>query len=161
MSRILTYREALGEAIGEEMERNESVFLFGEDVGAYGGAYRGLPGSRREIRRPQGDRRPPLGIPHRRRRGRGARHRPAADRRDHVHQFTAPLRIGPDNQPGGKIPFHDRRSRAGPTRHPHAAGHGTLGPHPALAEPGVMGYAHPGPEGESVPATPVRCARGS
>ena len=39
-SRILTYREALGEAIGEEMERNESVFLFGEDVGAYGGAYK-------------------------------------------------------------------------------------------------------------------------
>ncbi|MGA2478549.1 MAG: alpha-ketoacid dehydrogenase subunit beta [Spirochaetia bacterium] len=40
MSRTVTYREALGEAIGEEMDRDERVFLFGEDVGAYGGAYK-------------------------------------------------------------------------------------------------------------------------
>ncbi len=40
MSRTLTYREALGEAIREEMERDDRVFLFGEDVGPYGGAYK-------------------------------------------------------------------------------------------------------------------------
>ncbi|MCX7030926.1 MAG: alpha-ketoacid dehydrogenase subunit beta [Spirochaetes bacterium] len=37
--RVLTYREALREAIREEMARDESVFVMGEDVGAYGGAY--------------------------------------------------------------------------------------------------------------------------
>jgi acetoin:2,6-dichlorophenolindophenol oxidoreductase subunit beta len=40
MSRSLTYREALGEAIREEMDRDDRVFLLGEDVGAYGGAYK-------------------------------------------------------------------------------------------------------------------------
>ncbi len=40
MNRILTYREALGEGIREEMERDDRVFIFGEDVGVYGGAYK-------------------------------------------------------------------------------------------------------------------------
>jgi pyruvate/2-oxoglutarate/acetoin dehydrogenase E1 component/TPP-dependent pyruvate/acetoin dehydrogenase alpha subunit len=33
------YREAIQEALREEMERDESVFLMGEDIGLYGGAY--------------------------------------------------------------------------------------------------------------------------
>ena len=37
--RELRYREALREAMLEEMERDERVFLMGEDVGAYGGCY--------------------------------------------------------------------------------------------------------------------------
>lgn len=37
--RELTYRDALREAIVEEMLRDESVFLLGEDIGVYGGAY--------------------------------------------------------------------------------------------------------------------------
>lgn len=36
--RELTYREALNEALREEMQRDERVFLFGEDIGIYGGA---------------------------------------------------------------------------------------------------------------------------
>jgi pyruvate/2-oxoglutarate/acetoin dehydrogenase E1 component len=40
MSRILTYREAVGEGLKEEMERDEKVFLLGEDIGIYGGAYK-------------------------------------------------------------------------------------------------------------------------
>ena len=40
MNRILTYREALGEGIREEMERDDRVFIIGEDVGVYGGAYK-------------------------------------------------------------------------------------------------------------------------
>jgi pyruvate/2-oxoglutarate/acetoin dehydrogenase E1 component len=40
MSRILTYREAIGEGIKEEMERDAKVFLLGEDIGIYGGAYK-------------------------------------------------------------------------------------------------------------------------
>jgi len=38
--RILTFREALREAMVEEMERDESIFLMGEEVGHYSGAYK-------------------------------------------------------------------------------------------------------------------------
>jgi pyruvate dehydrogenase E1 component beta subunit len=34
------YRVALREALGEEMERDDSVYLIGEDIGKFGGAYR-------------------------------------------------------------------------------------------------------------------------
>jgi pyruvate dehydrogenase E1 component beta subunit len=36
----MTYREALNHALREEMERDERVFLMGEEVGVYGGAYK-------------------------------------------------------------------------------------------------------------------------
>jgi pyruvate dehydrogenase E1 component beta subunit len=36
----LTYRDALNEALREEMERDENVFLMGEEVGVYQGAYK-------------------------------------------------------------------------------------------------------------------------
>ncbi len=39
MSRI-TYREALNQAMVEEMERDETVFLMGEEVAEYNGAYK-------------------------------------------------------------------------------------------------------------------------
>ena len=38
-SRTLTYREAIREALREALQRDERVFLMGEDVGRYGGAY--------------------------------------------------------------------------------------------------------------------------
>ena len=37
--REITYREALREALIEEMERDQMVFLLGEDIGIFGGAY--------------------------------------------------------------------------------------------------------------------------
>jgi len=37
--RMLTYTEALREALAEEMARDKTVFLLGEDIGAYGGAF--------------------------------------------------------------------------------------------------------------------------
>jgi pyruvate/2-oxoglutarate/acetoin dehydrogenase E1 component len=37
--RVIPYAQALQEAMHEEMERDERVFIFGEDVGLYGGAY--------------------------------------------------------------------------------------------------------------------------
>ncbi|GAK55617.1 transketolase central region [Candidatus Vecturithrix granuli] len=40
MSRMLTYREALGEGIKLEMERDDRIFMLGEDIGIYGGAYK-------------------------------------------------------------------------------------------------------------------------
>ncbi len=36
----LTYREALNQALAEEMERDPDVFLMGEEVGVYNGAYK-------------------------------------------------------------------------------------------------------------------------
>jgi pyruvate/2-oxoglutarate/acetoin dehydrogenase E1 component len=36
----ITYLEAIGQAIREEMLRDEAVFLLGEDVGTYGGAFK-------------------------------------------------------------------------------------------------------------------------
>lgn len=40
MSRILTLRDALNEAMSEEMRRDERVFLMGEEVAEYNGAYK-------------------------------------------------------------------------------------------------------------------------
>jgi 2-oxoisovalerate dehydrogenase E1 component len=37
--RAIPYAQALQEAMREEMQRDERVFIFGEDVGLYGGAY--------------------------------------------------------------------------------------------------------------------------
>ena len=37
---VISYREALNQAMREEMERDESVFLMGEEVGHYQGAYK-------------------------------------------------------------------------------------------------------------------------
>jgi pyruvate/2-oxoglutarate/acetoin dehydrogenase E1 component len=37
---VITYREALNHALREEMERDDRVYLMGEEVGVYGGAYK-------------------------------------------------------------------------------------------------------------------------
>src|SRR5882672_3024307 len=36
----ITYLEAIREALSEEMERDENVFMIGEDIGAFGGAFK-------------------------------------------------------------------------------------------------------------------------
>ncbi len=53
MSRIITLRDALREAMSEEMRRDESVFLMGEEVAEYNGAYKVSKGMHAEF----GDRR--------------------------------------------------------------------------------------------------------
>ncbi len=40
----MTYIEAISNAMWEEMERDPSVFLIGEDIGAYGGAFKATKG---------------------------------------------------------------------------------------------------------------------
>jgi len=37
---VITYRDALGQAIREEMQRDDRVFLMGEEVAVYNGAYK-------------------------------------------------------------------------------------------------------------------------
>lgn len=45
----VTYLEAIGQAMREEMRRDEAVFLLGEDVGTYGGAFKVSAGLQREF----------------------------------------------------------------------------------------------------------------
>ena len=37
---VITYLDAVRQGIWEEMERDPSVFLLGEDIGVYGGAFK-------------------------------------------------------------------------------------------------------------------------
>jgi 2-oxoisovalerate dehydrogenase E1 component beta subunit len=37
---VITYLEAIRQALGEELARDDRVFLLGEDIGAYGGAFK-------------------------------------------------------------------------------------------------------------------------
>jgi 2-oxoisovalerate dehydrogenase E1 component beta subunit len=41
---MITYIEAIRQAMWEEMEQDESVFLIGQDIGIYGGAFRATAG---------------------------------------------------------------------------------------------------------------------
>ena len=36
----ITYLEAIRQALWEEMDRDERVFILGEDIGVYGGAFK-------------------------------------------------------------------------------------------------------------------------
>ena len=49
MSRIITLRDALREAMSEEMRRDDSVFLIGEEVAEYDGAYKVSKGMLKEF----------------------------------------------------------------------------------------------------------------
>jgi pyruvate/2-oxoglutarate/acetoin dehydrogenase E1 component len=42
----LTYRDALNQALSEEMERDDRVMLMGEEVAEYDGAYKVSPSAR-------------------------------------------------------------------------------------------------------------------
>ena len=45
----VTYLDAISQAIREEMRRDEAVFLLGEDVGTYGGAFKVSAGFQQEF----------------------------------------------------------------------------------------------------------------
>src|SRR5581483_3585902 len=45
----VTYLEAISQAIREEMRRDEAVFILGEDVGTYGGAFKASAGLLEEL----------------------------------------------------------------------------------------------------------------
>ena len=96
---VLSFREALNQAMTEEMERDESVFLMGEEVAQYDGAYKVSQGHAQAVRRAAGGRHADLRgrvLGHRHRRGDG---RAAAGHRVHDLQL----------QPGGHRP--DRQQR--------------------------------------------------
>ena len=111
----MTVREALRDAMAEEMRRDDSVLLLGEEVGEYQGAYKvsqGLLqefGPRRVIDTPiteQGF--AGLGVG-------AALCRPEADRRVHDVQFRH-AGDGPDHQLGGEDALYVGRPDGGADR---------------------------------------------
>src|SRR3989442_7959026 len=60
--REVTYLEAISQALDEEMARDERVFLMGEDIGPYGGAFRITEGFQQKYGEWRGMRQPPPGC---------------------------------------------------------------------------------------------------
>jgi len=129
------YREALQEALREEMQRDPSVFIMGEDVGLYGGAYGATRGLFKEFGAKTGTRHPHLRGDHRRRGGRGRHGGHETGGRDHVRRLYA-AGYGPDRQPGSQKPLHvwrqDDRANGDSHRRRGRAKHRR----PPLAKPG-------------------------
>ena len=51
MPRTVAFREALNEAMVEEMEKDDRIFLMGEEVGHYDGAYKVSKGMLKKLAR--------------------------------------------------------------------------------------------------------------
>jgi 2-oxoisovalerate dehydrogenase E1 component beta subunit len=98
---VLTYLEAIRQAMLEEMDRDQRVFVIGEDVGTYGGAFRVTAGflerygETRVIDTPISE----SAIVGRLHRGRPHGHAP--DRGDAVHRLHL-LRLRPDRELRGR-----------------------------------------------------------
>src|SRR5881396_3900124 len=115
MSKELSYLEAIREALAEEMRRDPKVFVLGEDVGAYGGAFGATQGLHEEF----GELRvvdTPIsesaivGI------SIGAALLPARGR-DAVRRFHL-VRVRSDRRSGRDAALSVRRPRVGADRHP-------------------------------------------
>ena len=81
MPKELSYLDAIREALAEEMRRDPKVFVLGEDVGEYGGAFgvtQGLFQEFGEARVIDGE---ALGVGHGRQGQVAAGHEPGAERR--------------------------------------------------------------------------------
>ena len=143
----MTIREALRDAMAEEMRRDADVFVMGEEVAEYQGAYKVTPGPaagvRRQARDRHADHRARL-CRHRRRRGAG---RPEADRRVHDLQLRH-AGDRPDHQFGGQDALHVGRPDGLLDRVPRPERRGRARRRPA--QPGLFGLvlASPGPEGD-------------
>ena len=107
-----TYLEAVGLALDSEMDRDPDVFIIGEDVGQFGGAFKVTKGFLDKFGAAPGGRHPDRRDRlHRPGRGRGAGRAAAGGgvpvRRLHL------LRLRPDHQRAGPAPLAHRRPDAG------------------------------------------------
>ena len=119
MARKITYQQAIGEALAQEMERDETVIIMGEDVAggagapgeddAWGGVLGVTKGLYGKFRRP-GDGHADQRIRFYRRRSGRRDGGPPAGRRADVHRFHGRL-FRSDLQSGGQIPLYVRRQR--------------------------------------------------
>ena len=105
----ITYKDAIREALMEEMKRDRRVLFYGEDVADYGGAFKATKGLLEIVRaRPR--------VQHADLRGLHLRHghRAGDDRaasRDGIDvlRFRADV-VRPDQQPGREMALHERRA---------------------------------------------------
>ena len=140
--RDLSFVEALNEAIHGEMERDDSVFIMGEDVGLTGGIFQVSKGLIEKFGEERGARHADLGSELRRLRGRRGDFGHASDR------GNPDLRLrgadhGHAGQPGGQVPFHAGREAQRAAGRARAAGRR----HPArgAAQPEPRGVVHARP----------------
>jgi 2-oxoisovalerate dehydrogenase E1 component len=139
----MTYREAAAQALRDALQRDERVFLMGEDVGRYGGCVRRQQGPARGVRARAHPRHAAVGVGVRRRRHRRGARRHAADRRGDDGELQ-PARARSDREQRGDDPAHVRRAVQRAARDPH--GHRRRAPArgAALAQPRGVVRAHPG-----------------
>ena len=148
------FGDAVREAIAEEMRRDPTVVLMGEDVAEAGTTFKVLKGLVEEFGHDPHHRHADLGGRfHRpRRRRRDDRHAP--DRRHHVRRLPD-AGHGPDRQPGGQDPLHVRRQVEGADRHPRDDGRDPAVGGAALAVAARLAEPHSRPEGRRA-LDPVR-----
>ena len=118
---VMRYREALNQALREEMQADESVFLMGEDIGVFQGAFKVTAGlleefGEKRVRDTPISENTIVGM------GVGAA---MAGLRPVVEMMTDQLLAagdGPDREPRRRDPLHVRRPGEGAAGDPHAAG---------------------------------------
>ena len=154
MPKELSYLEAIREALVEEMRRDSKVFVLGEDVGAYGGAFGVTQGLYDEFGEMRGHRHADLRVgDHRREHRRGAA-RLSPGGGDAVRRLHL-VRLRPDRQSGGDAALSLRRPRLGADRGPCAERRQRRRRAVSLTESRSLVHPPPRPESRR-PVDPVR-----
>ena len=140
--RTLTFSEALREALHEEMERDETIFVIGEDVITHGGPYKVTDGIAERF--PERIFETPIAEAGDY--GRGSRCRYGGDEpcgRNYVHGFRD-LRHGRSGQPSGKNALHDRWPSECTDGHSPTVWRRSVVSGAALADHGIVVHARSG-----------------
>ena len=112
-----TYLQAISDGLRQEMRRDKRVFVIGEDVGVYGGAFKVTQGFQEEFGPWRVIDAPLAGDRDRRRLHRRSDHGYAPGRRDAVRRLHL-VRLGPPRHRGRQAALP--RRNAGPDRRPPA-----------------------------------------
>ncbi|MCK7520402.1 MAG: hypothetical protein MZV64_23315 [Ignavibacteriales bacterium] len=151
----ITMREAISQALMEEMDRDPAVFIMGEEVGVWGGTYAVTKGFYDKYG-PERVKDTPIAenaiIGGGNRRGDG---RPAPDRGTDDHQLRL-LGDGLHRQPGAQTALHVRRTVQGPDGDPRRRRRRTPAWRDPLADAGCHLRTLPRPEGRQ-PRHAGRC----
>ena len=142
----LSYREAVRAAMRHALATDERVFLMGEDVGGYGGAFAVSMGLLEEFGPERVRERAALRVGVRRRRDRRRARRHAADRRGDDDQLQ-PARARPDREQRGHAALHVGRADEHPARGADGDRRRPPDGGPARAQPRGLVRAHPGHQG--------------
>ena len=137
----LTYLQAISDGLRTEMRRDKRVFVIGEDVGVYGGAFKVTLGFRGGVRTLAGDGRPAGRDGDRRRVHGRSDDGSATGRRDAVRRLHL-LRVGSPRHRRGEAALS--RRNAGSDHGQAPIGRRILRRAVPLAEPRVILRSHPG-----------------